>query len=257
MIFVAAGTKDGRLLADFLQEAGYAVLASAITEYGSNLLKQNPAIAVNDKRLDLDDLTDFLRNNGATAVVDATHPYAKNVSENAMRAAAALNLPYIRYERPTVDVDYDRAYIADSYEDAAIRAAELGRNIFLTTGSRSLDIFTRIISPERLIVRVLPAPDVIARCFDLGLTPKNIIALQGPFSTEFNENMFRHAKADVIVTKNSGETGGADTKIAAAKNLSLPLVIIGRPKLNYPAVADDFSTVKDFLAGQNNKGSTA
>ena len=79
------------------------------------------------------------------------------------------------------------------------------------------------------------------------MTPKQIIAVQGPFSTEMNVEMFRHAAAEVIVTKDGGQIGGADTKIAAAQILNLPVVMIDRPKIFYPNVAATFDEVLIFL----------
>ena len=247
MIFVAAGTKDGRELADFLQKRGFDVMASAVTEYGSGLLKENPALSVNNKPLDLAEMTEFLRDNGITIFVDATHPYARNISQNAITACAHIGLPYIRYERPAAVEEYENIHRVSDYESAARKAGELGQNIFLTTGSRSLPIFVRELGNSRLIARVLPSPEVIAQCFELKLCPKSIIAMQGPFSQAINEEMFRHAQADVVVTKNSGTIGGTDTKLAAAAALALPVVMIDRPPLQYPAVTDDFAVVAAFI----------
>ena len=81
----------------------------------------------------------------------------------------------------------------------------------------------------------------------MGLTPKQIVAMQGPFSTELNVELFKHAGAEVLVTKNSGKIGGADTKLAAAKILNLPVVMIDRPKIFYPNVAKTFDEVLKFI----------
>ena len=100
-----------------------------------------------------------------------------------------------------------------------------------------------------MTVRVLPTAEVLAQCEALGLTPKQIVAMQGAFSTELNVALFKHACAEVIVTKNSGQIGGADTKLAAAKLLGLPVVMINRPKLAYPNIAATFDDVLKFLEG--------
>ena len=98
-----------------------------------------------------------------------------------------------------------------------------------------------------ITARVLPTAEVLAQCEKLGLTPKQIIAMQGPFTTEMNVEQFKHAQAEVIVTKDGGKIGGADTKIAAAQILNLPVVIIDRPKISYPNVAATFYEVLKFL----------
>ena len=107
MIFVAAGTQDGRELAGALLQAGYDVTASVVSSYGEKLLEQYPRLIINDKPLDEDALKDYIWQHDIRIFVDASHPYAANVSGNAMRACRATNIPYIRYERASVPVDYD------------------------------------------------------------------------------------------------------------------------------------------------------
>lgn len=246
-IFLIAGTEDGRKLAEYLSRQGHAVTASVVSEYGRKLLEQYPDIKINDKKLDTDELIAVLRE--YDALVDASHPYAANVSQNAIDACHATGTRYIRYERAEVAIEYEKVYRVGSYEEAAIKAAELGTNIFLTTGSRNLRKFTE--SPAlkgcNITARILPTAEVLAECESLGLTPKQIIAIQGPFTTELNVELFRHARADVIVTKNSGQIGGADTKIAAAEFLNLPVVMIDRPKIHYPNVATTFDEILTAL----------
>ena len=79
------------------------------------------------------------------------------------------------------------------------------------------------------------------------MTPKEIVALQGPFSEELNIALYRQYGADVVVTKNSGEIGGTDTKLTAARKLGLPVVMIDRPKLDYDVIAYTFEEVLDFV----------
>ena len=248
MIFVAAGTQEGRELAGALLQAGYDVTASVVSSYGEKLLKQYPRLIINDKPLDEEALEDYIRQHGVRLFVDASHPYAANVSENAMRACRAANIPYIRYERASVPVDYDKAYPVESYEEAASTAARLGTTVFLTTGSRNLKAFvlSDVLKGHTIIARILPTAGVLKECEELGLTPKQIVALQGPFSEELNIALYRQYGADVVVTKNSGEIGGTDTKITAAKKLGLPVVMIDRPKLDYDVIAYTFEEVLNF-----------
>lgn len=247
-IFLTAGTEDGRKLAEFLKSHGYDVTASVVSDYGKKILQQYDGIKINDKKLDADELEKNLRA-GFDILVDATHPYAVNVSQNAIDACRRVEIPYIRFERAEVEVSDENIFKVDSYESAAVKAAELGKNIFITTGSRNLKNF--IESPAlkdcSLTVRILPTAEVLRECESYGLTPKQIIAMQGPFSTEFNVETFKHCRAEVIITKNSGKVGGADTKLAAAKILNLPVVMIERPKIFYPNVAKTFDEVLNFI----------
>ena len=136
-----------------------------------------------------------------------------------------------------------------SYEEAAEAASKLGQRIFLTTGSRNLDKFVRSphLQDAELTARVLPTAEVIALCESLGLDAGHIAALQGPFSKELNKELFRRYAAQVIITKNSGSIGGTDTKLAAAKELGLPIVLIDRPQLNYPCIGHHYEDILSFV----------
>ena len=246
-IFLLAGTADGRKLAEFLLNSGFEVTASVVSDYGKKLLEQYKNLSVNDKKLDAAELAEILKVGKFAALVDASHPYAQNTTLNALDACATANISYLRFERATGKFDGLNLIRVENYEQAALKAAELGKNIFLTTGSKTLKIFVELLKDCNITARVLPTAEVLAECEKLGLSPKQIIAVQGAFSTEFNVEMFRHAQAEVIVTKDGGTIGGADTKIAAAQILNLPVVMIDRPKICYPNVAATFAEVKLFL----------
>ena len=246
-IFLIAGTEDGRRLAQLLSEKNFDVTASVVSDYGRKLLESCAGIKINDKALGRDELEKILREEKFNCLVDASHPYAKNISANATAAAQAAKIFYVRYERAEIFFDYEKIFRVENFEEAALKASQLGKNIYLTTGSRNLKIFVDLLKDFNLTARVLPTAEVLSLCENFGLTPKQIVAMQGPFSTELNVELFRHAKADVVVTKNSGKIGGADTKLAAAKILNLPVVMIDRPKIFYPNTAETFDDVLKFL----------
>ena len=101
-------------------------------------------LVINDEPLDGEALENYFRSHRIKACVDASHPYAINASRNAMTACRGAGVPYLRYERDLTQLDYDKAVIVHSYEEAAEEAAKLGKVIFLTTGSRNLEKFVHI-----------------------------------------------------------------------------------------------------------------
>lgn len=248
-IFVAAGTQDGRELAGCLLDEGYSVVASVISKYGESLLQQYKGIQVNQQALDMAGFVEYFQQEGIDLFVDASHPYAVNASQNAMEACVKAAIPYVRYERPMSSLAYGKAYYVNSYAEAAEKAAELGDRIFLTTGSRNLAVFAKAeaLQAKEVTCRVLPEPEVLQEVRELGFSPANIVAMQGPFSLELNKELYKKYEAQVVVTKNSGITGGTDTKFAAAMEMDLPLVIIDRPKVAYDHEADSFNQVLDFV----------
>lgn len=240
MILVLAGTRDGRELALELAQKGYNVLLSVVSTYGGALVRQSN-LAVRVGALDELGLKELILESQIQLVIDASHPYAANVSINTMAACSSMGLPYIRYERPVTDLpDYSRLYTVASAAEAAQTASSLGEVLFLTIGSRTLSIFKNEPSlvKHRIIARVLPDVSVLQECFRLGFHPRDIVAMEGPFSHELNVAMFRQYQAGIIITKNSGSIGGTDAKITAAMELNLPLVVIDRPAVTYGVQSD-------------------
>ena len=183
MIFVAAGTQDGRELVDRLLAQNYPVAASVVSHYGCMLLDRYPhsRLLINEQPLDKDGLKDYIRIYGIRLFVDASHPYAVNVSENAMSACKEAGIPYVRYERDLTKIDYPHTYVVHSYEEAAEMAEMLGKKVFLTTGSRNLKTFIDALklSGTEVTARVLPTKEVLGLCEQVGLDPGHIVAMQG------------------------------------------------------------------------------
>lgn len=249
MILVLAGTQDGRELSACLAAAGFSVLVSVVSDYGRKLAAQD-TLATTVGAKDAAALATLLTKNGIRAVIDVSHPYATAVSHNAQEACAATGAAYLRYERESSPLPaYSKLHVVGDAAEAAKVAAGLGQVVFLTTGSRSLAVFKTepLLQDHRLIIRVLPEPAVIAECVALGFLPKDIVALQGPFSVELNVALFREYNSEVIVTKNSGPVGGTDTKLAAAMALQLPVVVIDRPLASYSRIAYRVEDVIHFL----------
>ena len=249
MILVLAGTQDGREIAAGLREAGYEVIASVVSEYGRELVAQS-GVPVQAAAMDEQELQQFVIQHGIRLMIDATHPYAVNVSRNARQVAANLHIPCLRYERPDSALPiYAKLVLAPDMQRAADMAVGLGKTVFLTTGSHSLPLFRAAAAGRdcRLIARVLPQPEVIADCIVNGFSPADIIAAQGPFSQELNRELFRAYGADVMVTKNSGAIGGTDAKIAAAIELGLMIVVVQRPAALQQQVFESLPALLEYL----------
>mgnify|MGYP001095082483 CR=1 FL=1 len=247
MILVLAGTADGRNLAKQIQAEGYEVLVSTATEYGGELAQDTP---VRSGALDKAGFTRLFAEKSIDLVVDASHPFAINLSRTVMDVCEKTGKAYIRFERPATPVPENplvhRAY---SFHDGAKKACELGECIFLAIGSNNLEAFTVAdVRGKRLIARVLPVPAVVKKCLDLGFRPGDIVAMQGPFGPELNRVMLKHYGAQVLVTKESGEQGGTDSKIQVAIELGIPVVLIVRPELSYPVIVEDWESLRNCIA---------
>ena len=247
MILVFYGTKEARDLIKLLKEENFTVYAAVATEYGKELALEGGASEVLTEDLNEQNLIDLIRDKNIRVIVDGSHPFSDKTSLLAQRVCEKLNLSYIRYERENLRYpESGLIYPVHSIEEAAEKASELGKVIFLTTGSYNLDRFLAVnrAKQKRVVVRVIPEYQVIKKCRDLGLKPKDIIAMQGPFSTKTNMALFKAVNAEVVVTKDSGVGGGTDTKIAAALELELPVVLLSRKNNAYP---NEFKTINEVL----------
>ena len=230
-ILIFAGTTEGRELSEYLAAAGIAHTLCVATEYGKIVLKEHPCVKVHKGRMDREEMEIYIKNGNFGAVVDATHPYAEVVTQNIKNAMQDIDIPYLRLKRESnVTSSYEKIqYFKDSVSCA--RALEkTDGNILLTTGSKELSVFVKFIDKkERLYVRVLPGIESLQLCMDCGIAGRQILALQGPFSTQMNEAMLRQYQIKWLVTKASGNAGGYQEKLDAAQNLDIPVFVIGCP----------------------------
>jgi precorrin-6A/cobalt-precorrin-6A reductase len=208
---------------------------------------QEAGLPVQVGRLTAEQLASLARDNGVQAIVDATHPFAEEASRNAIAAAQEVAVPYIRFEREHLAYQHRPGMIwADDYKHAAEIAADKRGVIMLTTGSKTLQIFTeRLLGlPDTTVVaRMLPRLDNMEKCEQLGLEQKNIIAMQGPFSKELNLALYRHYNVSLMITKESGKIGAVDEKLESALELGIECIVIGRPSIAYDTVHSDFADV--------------
>lgn len=239
MILVLAGTSEGRDIVKALSAQGKKVLACAATRYGASLLEGSGAARISGCRLNGAEIARMIVADGVEILVDATHPYAEEVSATAVEVCRDKGVRYIRYQRPASEVlGHPLVFHAKSYPEAAEKAAELGEVIFLATGSKTLEIFCDAAKKRgrSVVVRLLPHPQTLRKCFELGLSPADIIAMQGPFSHDLNRAVLRHYNASVLVTKDGGELGGTEEKLSAALELGIPVVVVDRPEPLHGAV---------------------
>lgn len=226
---VFAGTTEGYAICNFLAENGVSVYACAATEYGGSLLKENEFLHVSAGRLKTEDMEELFHKVAPEIVLDATHPYAAEVTKNIRKACENAGVRYQRVLRPEGDKSSEAVYV-ESPEEAAEFLSGTEGNIFLTTGSKELVKFTVIPDyKERIFARVLSVPSVIQSCAELGIEGKHLIGMQGPFSAEINEAMLRQFQCSYLVTKDTGLAGGFPEKIEACQRCGATPVIIGRP----------------------------
>jgi precorrin-6A/cobalt-precorrin-6A reductase len=174
-----------------------------------------------------DGLVDWLTLDATQAVVDATHPYADQISSNAVVACARLAIPLASIIRPAWQPQPGDTWLTVANAEAAADA--LGpkpRRVFLTLGRLELGAFAGA-PHHHYIARTIDPPGDVALPPDLRL-----LSGRGPFDLEAETTLLKREKIDLLVSKNSG---GAATyaKIEAARDLGIAVVMIARPHKPY------------------------
>ena len=226
-VLLFGGTTEGRELAGRLAEAGFGLTLCVATEYGAALAPELPGLEVRAGRLDRSGMEALLARGRFDRVVDATHPYAVEVTRDLRAAAEAAGVPYLRLLRRSDEEDGCRK--AASLAEAARRLEALPGHVLLTTGSKELSPFAVPGLVERCFPRVLPTLESLERCLALGFPPAHIICMQGPFSKELNAALIRQLQIRSLVTKDSGGYGGFREKAEAAREGGCALLVVERP----------------------------
>lgn len=225
---IFAGTTEGYEICRFLSDNGISVLACVATEYGTKSLNENGFLSVRAGRLTQEEMERLFLEKEPELVIDATHPYASEATENIQKACERTECSYVRVLR--AESGHQEAVYVKNVKEAAEYLKSTEGNVLLTTGSKELSVFTDVPDyRERLYARVLSLPSVIDTCRSLGFEGRHLIAVQGPFSREFNEAMLRQYQCRYLVTKDSGKAGGFQEKVQAALACGAVPVIIGRP----------------------------
>lgn len=160
---------------------------------------------------------------GIVAVIDATHPFAAVISRNAAEACAALRRPLLALRRPPWRAGLgDRWIEVGTMPQAVAALGDTPRRVFLTVGRLELAPFSAAPQHRYWVRTIEPIGDALAA--------PEVVAIQarGPFEEESERAFLESQRIEVVVTKNSG---GAATygKIAAARALGVPVVMVARP----------------------------
>ena len=235
-IFVLSGTTEGRKFSDCLALAGMEHIVSVASQYGKSMMEELPFRTTHVGRMDESDMAVFLKENGferGDYLIDATHPYATEVSVNAKAVSEKFGLSYYRIKREKMDLSgYQNVKIYETFTECAGTLCDCTQNILLTTGSKEMETYANTVSAETLkntYVRILPTLESIEICKSYGVEESHIIALQGPFGEELNEALIRQFAIRHLITKESGKEGGFEEKIKACANTGVTVHVIARP----------------------------
>ena len=237
-ILLLGGTKDSTNIIEHVKRNYDAyILTTTTTEYGARLARQSGSDEVIARPLPKDELIGIIKREDIDILVDATHPFASHITQTSTSIAKELEMPYIRFERPTTnleEVNTSHIHYADSFDEAGklIESKFSEGNVLHFAGANTMEEVLKHVSVDRFYPRILKVESSIEKCEKLGIDPSHIIAMKGAASIEENIELIEKYDAGVMITKESGEVGGVIEKINAANQKDIAVVMIQRPKID-------------------------
>lgn len=185
-------------------------------------------------------LAAWLRDNGISHVIDATHPFATRISRNAVAACAETGLPLIALERPAwVAQDGDRWTCVADIAGAVAALPAVPAIVFLAIGRQNLEDF-RARPEHRYVLRLVDAPEAPP------LPGAEVVVDRGPFTEAGDIALMQDHSVQLVVAKNAGGSG-ASAKLGAARALGLPVIMIDRPASPDKRAVGTVAEVMDWL----------
>ncbi len=255
LIWIIGGTSEAvkfvkmlKSLAEANAEANKNIkyIVTVATYSGKEVLEDENVVI---SRMTKDEMINLIKEKNICKVVDISHPYALEVTQNALEAARGCNIEYIRYNREGILKDIKKGisggevmsnevtqgkYLRcfNSFSDLIEFISIIDGNVFFTTGTKNIKDFEEIRKNNRFIYRIIPSTFSIQECIDNNVKMKDIVAMLGPFSKEMNIALFKEFDARYVVMKDSGAEGGTTEKLSACYNLGITPIIVGRESNN-------------------------
>ncbi|MCU0535289.1 MAG: cobalt-precorrin-6A reductase [Hydrococcus sp. Prado102] len=247
-IWLIGGTSESAKIAEALSAERFSCIVTVTTHAARSLYLPSQYLTIETTLIQTSQMALFCQRERIAAIVDASHPYATAVSQGTIATATQKQIPYLRYERPSINnhLKDENAIALDSFETLIEGDRLLGQRVLLTVGYKALPWFQTWQNRATLFARLLPAVNSLEVAIRAGFSSDRIIALRPPVSAELEKALWQQWQISLVVTKASGEAGGEDIKRAIARELGIPLIVIARPKVVYPQQTSDIGEVIAF-----------
>ena len=248
-VWLIGGTQDSVAIATFLTTHQIPFVVSVASDAARGLYGDRVRLVVG--RMPQSTMTAFCQQELIRAIVDASHPFAVEVSQQAISVAKGLNLPYLRYERkhcvPSELKDQHSIIELDSCATLVAGDYLEGHRVLLTVGCQTLHLFKPWQNRATLYARILPKPESLAMAMAAGFTSDRLVAIRPPLTRELERALWQQWQISLVVTKASGKPGGEDLKRQLSAELEIPLIAIARPQISYPQQTSTLEEILPFL----------
>ncbi|MEM1369480.1 MAG: cobalt-precorrin-6A reductase [Cyanobacteria bacterium P01_H01_bin.15] len=252
VVWLIGGTSEAITLANGLASQNIPVMITVATTEAISRYPQSSSVEIQSCRLTKADMVAFICERKLTRILDASHPFATEVSKFAIAAAQITQIPYLRYEReePTFPKN-EWVTEVSSFEELLNDQYLVNQRVLLTMGVKSLPHFQPWQSRSQLFARILPRKNSYQQAFAAGFTTERLIALKPPITFEQEKDLWQSWQIERVITKASGIPGGENIKRELAERLHIPLVIWQRPNLQYPQLTQNLESALGYALGQH------
>lgn len=236
-ILLLGGTKDStNIITHLKNNYDVFILTTTTTEYGARLADEAGSDDTIARPLLKDEIIEIIQNENFDVLIDATHPFAAHITQTSASIATELEIPYIRFERPTTNlenIDTSHIHYVNSFDEAGkLIAMKFSHgNVLHFAGANTMADIVKYVPAEKFYPRILKVESSLEKCEELDIPSDHIIAMKGAATLKENIDLIEKYDASVMITKESGEIGGVIEKIEAANIKDIAVIMIKRPKI--------------------------
>lgn len=256
-VWLIGGTSDSVEIAKILVVNRIPFVVSVATQAAKDIYLADTQVVIG--YMNLEQMQSFCQRENIQQVIDASHPYATEVSQSAIAITAKLDIAYLRYERSNYQAanstQTNSSIIElDSFDTLLAGNYFQGQRVLLTVGCKILPQFQSWQKRATLYARVLPKLESLNIAQKAGFTSDRIVAIRPPLTIELETALWQQWQISLVVTKASGTAGGEDIKRQVAADLNIPLIIIARPQMDYPQQITDLQKIVALCQSNNCMG---
>ena len=240
MIWLIGGTSESRMIARSLSEYRIPWVVTVVTSGAVRLYRKLPGQIWVGQLTDAS-LAPFLREHQIHGIVDASHPFAIEISQLAL----STQLPYLRFERPTIAIQ-PPAVSVSSFSEVLTSEYLEQRRVLLTVGVKALPQFAPWQDRSQLWARILPNPEAMQKALLAGFQAARIVQMRLPITFGEEQALWSSLNVDTAISKASGSPGGLQVKQQVARALGIRLIVIERPTGPYPQQTSEWLDVLTF-----------
>lgn len=251
-IWLIGGTSESGAIAHYLSTQNCSYIVTVTTDSARQLYPDSAQVRVGP----LDDKTvlAFMLQWQVAGILDASHPFAAEISRLAIAQSKSSGIAYLRYERPITAQPASAQILLSKSLPELLNSRQLRhQRVLFSLGYRSLlavsTQLTALRKTSQLFIRVLPSLEALSGALSVGFSSKEIVALRPPVSPELEAALWQQWQISYVVAKASGRPGGEAVKHQIAKQLGITLVLIQRPDVSYPTQTDSIPLAIEFCMG--------